>query len=161
MPRERSPAGRLSLNAAMSIPAVIDTAWHPLVTGSPPAWASEWGQDSYGVFIAFSLGEVTQRLRWIPPGRFPMGSPEVETRGLARADYEKGWFEREQPRHTVYLTRGFWLADTPCTQALWDAVMDANPSRFQSPDRPVEGVSWWDARDFLRRLNARIPGFPA
>lgn len=158
MPRERSPAGRLSLNAAMSIPAVIDTAWQPLVTGCPPAWASEWGQDSYGVFIAFTLGEVTQRLRWIPPGRFLMGSPEEKTRGFARFDVRKDWIQREHPCHTVFLSQGFWLFETPCTQALWAVVMGSNPSRFQSPDRPVEQVSWLDAQDFMRRLNERIPG---
>jgi hypothetical protein len=66
----------------------IDTAWHPLVTGCPPTLASEWGEDRDGVFIAFTLGEVTQRLRWIPPGRFLMGSPEEEARGLAKEDWE-------------------------------------------------------------------------
>ena len=57
---------------------IIDTAWHPLVTGCPPRWASGWGQDRYGVFVEFTLQEITQRLRWIPPGRFWMGSPEKE-----------------------------------------------------------------------------------
>ena len=54
----------------MSVPTVIDTAWHPLATGCPPNWASGWGQDRYGVFVEFTVQEVTQRLRWIPPGQF-------------------------------------------------------------------------------------------
>ena len=127
---------------------IIDTAWHPLATGCPPRWASGWGQDRYGVFVEFTLQEVTQRLRWIPPGRFWMGSPEEEP----------GRFDREGPHHQVTLTEGFWLSDTPCTQALWQAVMGNNPSRFQSPTRPVEQVSWNDVQDFLTRINARIPG---
>jgi len=135
----------------------IDTAWHPLVAGCPPAWASEWGEDPYGVFIAFTLGEVTQRLRWIPPGRFWMGSPEEETQGLAKGEWERDWFEKEHPRHEVIITRGFWLFDNPCTQALWEAVMGGNPSRFKSADRPVEQVSWGDVRGFIARINARIP----
>jgi len=49
---------------------VIDTAWHPLADGCPSEWASEWGQDGFGVFAACTLGEVIQRLRWIPPGAF-------------------------------------------------------------------------------------------
>ena len=142
----------------MSAQPVIDASWHPLVTGCPPAWASEWGQDRHGVFIAFTLEEVTQRLRWIPPGRFLMGSPEEEARGLAKEDYEREWREREHPRHPVFITQGFWLFDTPCTQALWEAVMGDNPSEFKSPDRPVEQVSWEDAQGFLQRLNERIPG---
>jgi formylglycine-generating enzyme required for sulfatase activity len=58
----------------------------------------------------------------------------------------------------VLITQGFWLFDTPCVQALWQAVMDENPSRFQSPDRPVELVSWDDVQAFLKRINARVPG---
>jgi sulfatase modifying factor 1 len=126
---------------------VIDTAWHPLATGCPPRWASGWGQDRHGVFVEFTLQEITQRLRWIPPGRFWMGSPEKEP----------GRFDAEGPRHLVTLTEGFWLFDTPCTQALWGAVMEKNPSRFQSPTRPVEQVSWNDAQDFLARINGLIP----
>jgi formylglycine-generating enzyme required for sulfatase activity len=71
-----------------------------------------------------------QRLRWIEPGTFRMGSPEDE---LER-DSDEG------PRHTVTLTRGFWLAESACTQLLWRAVMGANPSRFTGDEqRPVEG----------------------
>ena len=142
----------------MQTPPAIDPSRHPLAHGCPPDWAGEWGQDEFGVFVAFTLGEVTQRLRWIPPGRFLMGSPEEETRGLAKHDYEREWFEREHPQHTVFITQGFWLFDTPCTQALWEAVMGDNPSRFKSPRRPVEQVSWDEAQTFLRRINARIPG---
>ena len=137
---------------------IINTAWHPLASGNPPAWASEWGQDRRGVFVAFTVENVTQRLRWIPPGRFRMGSPEDETRGLAKESYQKEWFEREHPQHTVYLTQGFWLADTPCTQALWEAVMGSNPSRFKSLRRPVEQVSWNDVQTFLQTINVKLPG---
>jgi formylglycine-generating enzyme required for sulfatase activity len=58
----------------------------------------------------------------------------------------------------VTVAEGFWLFDTPCTQALWQAVMGANPSRLVSPTRPVERVSWDDAWDFIRRINVRVPG---
>jgi len=142
----------------MSAAPVVDASRHPLMTGSPPDCADEWGEDRFGVFIAFTLDEVAQRLRWIPPGRFLMGSPPQETQGLAREDAERTWFEREHPRHQVTLTKGFWLFDTPCTQALWSAVMGSNPSRFKSADRPVEQVSWDDAQGFVARINARVPG---
>lgn len=82
-------------------------------------------------------------MRWIAPGRFMMGSPESEA----------GRWEDEGPQHEVTLTEGFWLADTPCTQDLWQAVMGDNPSRFRSPRRPVEQVSWDDVQGFLARLN--------
>jgi formylglycine-generating enzyme required for sulfatase activity len=106
----------------------------------------------YGVYaellIASEHGPATQRLRWIPPGTFLMGSPQDEP----------GRSEDEGPRHEVTITNGFWLFDTPCTQALWQAVMGENPSYFQSPDRPVERVSWDDVQRFLERINALVPG---
>ncbi len=119
-----------------------------------PKWASAIGRDRFGLWCEIAVepkrgGEpVIQRLRWIPPGRFWMGSLEDEP----------GRYDGEGPRHQVTLTEGFWLFDTPCTQALWQAVMGNNPSQFQSPVRPVESVSWHDAQDFLARINARIPG---
>jgi formylglycine-generating enzyme required for sulfatase activity len=128
-------------------------AWHPLASGNPPRWASEWGQDRRGIFVGFTLRgadstEVTQRLRWIRPGSFMMGSPEDEP----------GRLEAEGPLHAVTVARGFWLFDTPCTQALWQAVMGSNPSQFQSLDRPVERVSWDDVQAFLERINRLVPG---
>ncbi|MGH8552551.1 MAG: formylglycine-generating enzyme family protein, partial [Methylococcales bacterium] len=56
------------------------------------------------------------------------------------------------------LTHGFWLADTACTQALWEAVMGENPSRLQGTDRPVERVSWEDAQSFIEKLKADLRG---
>lgn len=122
-------------------------ATHPLVFGDAPPWARGWGQDRHGVFVEIRAGEVVQRMRWIAPGTFLMGSPESEA----------GRYEWEGPRHEVELTEGFWLADTPCTQELWQEVMGQNPSRFKSLRRPVEQVSFNDCQKFLETLNARQP----
>ena len=56
---------------------------------------------------------------------------------------------------------GFWMADTPCTQGLWEAVMGENPSRFKGPDRPVEKVSWGDCHRFFTALENLVPGLGA
>src|SRR5687768_14549979 len=87
-------------------------------------------------------------LRWITPGRFRMGSPVSEA----------GRYDDEGPQHEVRISRGFWLFDTACTQALWEAVMGDNPGRFKSPERPVERVSWEEVQEFLQRIEERIPG---
>ncbi len=62
--------------------------------------------------------------------------------------------------HRVELTKGFWLADTACTQALWELVMGNNPSStfFRGSDRPVHNVSWVDCAEFLERLSFLVRG---
>ena len=112
-----------------------------------PGWAERIGFDHYGLYAEFSYGGVTQRVRWLNPGKFTMGSPASEP---GRRDNET--------QHEVILSQGFWLAETACTQALWRAVMGDNPSRFQGDNRPVERVSWDEARTFIQRLNQRVPG---
>jgi len=116
--------------------------------GVAPAWADGWGRDDFGPWVDLRVEQVTQRLRWIPPGKFWMGSPEDE----------EGRYPDEGPRHEEIIASGFWMFDTPCTQALWEAVMGENPSRFKGPDRPVENVSWDQCQEFLKRLNARCTG---
>ncbi len=110
-------------------------------------WATAAGRDRYGLWADAELEGVAVRFRWIPPGRFLMGSPTSEA----------GRYKEEGPQHEVTLTEGRWLADAPCTQALWEAVMGSNPSYFVSPDRPVEQVSWDDCQEFLQKLNERVP----
>jgi len=113
-----------------------------------PPWATEIGRDTYGLWVRFEVKGVRQRMRWLPPGRFLMGSPAEE----------EGRFDWEGPRHEVRLTRGFWLCDTPCTQALWQAVMGRNPSHFKGKNRPVEQVSWEECQTFIDRLKAQLQG---
>ena len=121
-----------------------------------PQWAGAHGVDAQGpwaeVTVSGRHGTATQRLRWIPPGEFWMGSPASEPE---RRD--------DEARHGVVLTQGFWLADTACTQALWQAVLGENPSRFQDdPGNPVERVSWNGISErFLPELNRCVPGLEA
>lgn len=120
---------------------------HPIPNGTPPSWADSWGQDQYGLFAEFAIpsssGEVRQRLRWIPPGEFMMGSGEKEM----------GRYAHESHPKNVRIVNGFWMLDKPVTQATWAAVMFYNPSYFQSEQRPVESISWRDTEDFFRSLD--------
>jgi formylglycine-generating enzyme required for sulfatase activity len=111
-----------------------------------PVWASEAGQDQYGRYADLVVKGITQKFRWIEPGRFWMGSPASEP---DRCDAEI--------RYQVTLTKGFWLADTACTQCLWTAVLDNNPAHFTGDaNNPVEQVSWEDTHMFMQKLNAQI-----
>lgn len=120
-----------------------------------PSWATGGGRDGKGRWASFEIEGVVQRLRWIEPGRFWMGSPEDEP----------GGYPDEGPRHEVGIEAGFWLAETPCTQAFWQAVVGENPSQFQGADRPVESVSWNDCQAFLKNLEGwfgiLVPRLPA
>lgn len=64
-------------------------------------------------------------------------------------------------QHEVTLSRGFWLADTACTQAFWQAVTGSITRRFgDDPRNPVEQVSWDDVQTFIAELVRQLPGLP-
>jgi formylglycine-generating enzyme required for sulfatase activity len=101
---------------------------------------------------------VELAMRWIPPGTFMMGSPANEV----------GRWDDEGPRHSVTLTRGFYMGIYPVTQEQYAAVMtgnvngaNASPSNFGSSPadgevqarRPVEMVRWYHAILFCNRLS--------
>ncbi|KAA3607192.1 MAG: formylglycine-generating enzyme family protein [Planctomycetota bacterium] len=119
---------------------------HPLARGAPPPWASAWGEDKFGPWAVLRVGEAEQRMRWIRPGRFLMGS----------AEDEEGRNEDEGPQHWVRIPEGFWFGEMPCTQALWLEVMGENPSHFVGKDHPVEQVSWDDCQGFFEKLEAKL-----
>ena len=80
----------------------------------------------------------------IPAGIFTMGSPNLDP----HADND------EKPAHQVTISESFYMGKYEVTQAQWKAVMGENPSRFKGDDRPVENVSWEDAQQFIRKINA-------
>lgn len=87
-------------------------------------------------------GAVAMDLVALPPGEFLMGSDNQ--------------FFSEAPPHAVRLRSGFLLGKYPVTQAQWLGVMGEDPSAFtDSPDRPVDGVSWDAGTEFCRRLGDR------
>lgn len=116
-----------------------------------PGWATAFGHDAWGHWAELAVGHASQRLRHLAAGEFEMGSPV----------HEPGR-RQDESRRTVAIDRPFWLADTACSQALWQAVTGQQPSRFRGDDLPVEQVSW-DAVHvrFLAELNRRVPGLNA
>jgi len=83
----------------------------------------------------------------IPPGTFQMGcSPD---------DSECQNFEK--PAHSVTITTGFWIGQTPVTQAAYKKVVGTNPSNFRGDHFPVEEVSWDDAQAYCQGVEMRLP----
>ena len=108
------------------VAAVQDDGSLPSVAGS--LWKSPIGME----------------FAWVPAGRFVMGSLEGEE---GRND--------DELQHEVRISEGFWMGVYEVTQEEWEAVMGANPSAFKAcgPRCSVEQVSWFEAEEFIRRLN--------
>jgi formylglycine-generating enzyme required for sulfatase activity len=152
----------LGLTPEMFHSAIVDdtTKWPPNMRPQPfwpgggaPPWVDDWGTDDRGRWVAFSVPTtdgkpVIQRMRWIAPGRFLLGSPDNET----------GRYPDEGPRQEVTIADGFWMFETTCTEALWEAVTGMAPSPRRGAEFPVTNVSWTDARRFIQHLNAVKPG---
>ena len=79
----------------------------------------------------------------LPAGSFDMGSNDGEP--------------EEKPVHTVTIAKPFAIGKTEVTQQQWHAVMGNDPSYFAGcgDTCPVEQVSWDDAQEFIKKLNAK------
>ncbi len=88
----------------------------------------------------------------VPPGTFQMG--------CIMGSNQYGCYSSEQPVHQVTLTNAFYLGRYEVTQAQWQARMGSNPSWFNfadTPNRPVETVSWTTIQGFLSATGLRLP----
>jgi sulfatase modifying factor 1 len=117
-----------------------------------PKWAMRMGNDRYGTYADMMTNGIISRFRWISSGSFRMGCSDGEKLGA----------ETDELRHLVKLTRGYWLEECDCSQALWQAIMGSNQSYFNGePQSPMDQVSWYDCQGFLRKLESLIPGLQA
>jgi len=95
--------------------------------------------------ITLYAQSVNYEMVRVPGGSFQMGSAS-------------GGENFERPVHTVTLS-AFSIGKYEVTQALYESVMGYNPSRFKnyadSPNRPVENVTWYDAIEFCNKLSER------
>jgi eukaryotic-like serine/threonine-protein kinase len=97
----------------------------------------------------------------VPAGTFMMGSSDADVQRVieqSKRDFRDAElsFASEKPQHQVTIREEFYLGRYEVTQAEWQAVMGSNPSSLKNCDQcPVEGISWEDAQEFIRKLNAR------
>jgi formylglycine-generating enzyme required for sulfatase activity len=109
------------------------------------AWAKYLGRQ---VEETIEVGDgVKMTFVLIPPGKFRMGSPADEK------DREPAGLD--ETLHEVTLTEPFDLGKTEVTQAQYQALGLEIPSKFKGLDRPVETVSWPDARDWAEKLTKK------
>ena len=98
----------------------------------------------------FKVNGVSFTMVKVEGGTFLMG----ETAEQDTASY----FNKPSPH--METVADFSIGQTEVTQALWQAVMGENPSRFSGKNgypedlqRPVEYVSWKSCKEFITRLN--------
>ena len=94
---------------------------------------------------------------WIPPGRFEMGC--VPGHNLCKND--------EKPRHTVTITKGFWMGQTEVTVGAYRRFVNATRGRMPNePDfnpgwrneqQPIVKVDWDPARAYCEWAGGELP----
>lgn len=111
-----------------------------LLAAEPPASASP--PDELALLKTF-------RAEFIPitpgQGKFPA---EVKLTG--------GEVAAEQKSATIRFAKPFAIAKYEVPQNLWEAVMGANPSRWQGPRNSVEMLSRAEAEEFCRRATTKM-----
>jgi formylglycine-generating enzyme required for sulfatase activity len=81
---------------------------------------------------------------WCPSGTFIMGSPAGEP----------GRKEGET-QHPVTFTKGFWIASTETTQALYQFVTGDRRGKFAGPTLPVTAVTYDEVVAFCGKLTEK------
>jgi len=89
---------------------------------------------------SFHLPQIGMTMKFIKPGNFHMG----------RSSGPKN----ERPARNITLSKGFWMAESEVTQAMWKKIMGTNPSAFPSGGQyPVESVAYEESLLFLQKLS--------
>jgi len=111
-------------------------------TGDDDTGDDDTGDDDDDDFIP----PTTQGFVYIRDGSFQMGSPANEPGR-----------DSDETRHDVNLTTKAEMLETEVTQSMFEDMMDYNPSHYplfgESPNRPVENVSWYDALAYTNKLS--------
>ncbi|MCC5944007.1 MAG: formylglycine-generating enzyme family protein, partial [Bernardetiaceae bacterium] len=100
-----------------------------------------------GDFIE-TINGVSFKMIYVEGGSFMMGY-DPKRDGEDADDWIK---KHSTPLHKVTLLP-FYIAETQVTQALWEAVMSKNSSRFKGATQPVEQVSWSDCQEFIKKIS--------
>ena len=120
----------------------------PLRLRAMRALAAVWLAGCVSVQVT-SSSDIAIPMTRLPGGTFTMGNT-----GAAEGE------PIERPTHEVTVAP-FEIGTYEVTQAEYEAVMGHNPSQSQTPDQPVEWVSWYDAVRFCNVLSEREGLTPA
>ena len=100
-------------------------------------------KQSPGTVVRNSIG---MEFAYVPAGSFQMGSSNSDQKGT--------------PIHQVTFANGFYMDRYEVTEAQWQKVMGSAPKYGTCGENcPVSGVSWNDAQEFVKKLNAANDGY--
>jgi formylglycine-generating enzyme required for sulfatase activity len=105
----------------------------------------EWQVTTVGKDLVFTVNGVSFTMKHVDGGSFQMGCADKDA------------YRDETPVHKVTVG-SFYMGETEVTQALWQAVMDSNPSHFKGDKRPLENVNWASCQMFILTLS-EITGY--
>ena len=94
--------------------------------------------EHFNKFLNLTIGDIPCPMRFVEGGTMDLGENLLNTGGNL---------------HSVTVP-SFYMAQYQVTQALYEAVMETNPSQIKGANRPVTKVSWHDAKAFIKKLNA-------
>jgi formylglycine-generating enzyme required for sulfatase activity len=163
----RTQTADLSIEAADTLPALrlVEIPRDPIPVAQPeldkPPVATvpdpvtlqpEPGNTQPGEQPALPLPDAVRKLETdmvsVTGGTFTMGCEDKKRDGNCNSD--------EKPAHQVSVSN-FSIGRYEVTQAQWRAVMGSDPPELYNKgcdQCPVEGVSWNDIQDFLKKLNS-------
>lgn len=103
----------------------------------------------------------------VPPGCFMMGSSDSQIADAIAQAVKHGWAEdaarerisNEGPQHKICFTQGYWIDKTEVTQSQFKSLdgKAAQTSYYKGDNRPVERVTWFEARDFCANRGGQLP----
>ena len=83
--------------------------------------------------------------RFIPKGKFLMGSPETEPKR-----------EAVEFQHKASVDEHFYMSKFEVTEKQWETIMGTKAPDSRGPSYPVVKVSLNDAQEFIRKLNEKF-----
>ncbi len=151
-----------TLDALGTANALTATAtwWTPIPT---PDYRLTAEAQLSGEQMATRIGQapprVTSNMQWVPVEREFSGVTMVRVPvGCFDMGSDEDGQRDERPVHRQCFDETFWIDKYEVTNSQYLRVTGRmSPSRWQESERPVEQVSWFEARDFCTLRDARLP----
>jgi formylglycine-generating enzyme required for sulfatase activity len=136
------PVGRLVIRSMRCAATILVAA---IFTGVAGAACAQTAQPAVGASKINPKDGLTYV--WIPPATFRMGCT-LESREC---------LGQELPRHSVTLTKGYWMGQTLVTYAAYKRVIGASGANTGDDQLPIDTVNWDAANTFCTRVGMRLP----